>query len=278
MDRRTASPLTTSAISQLWKDTPLRYHAAPSVLERFEKIPERRAGDARDIAILKGKYSDYAALARFHYIAGPPATCVRVLTAIDTCSRDTAGVLIVSVPTLNARWRKLLWGERFSSGNKKRDAAAVNESLRTISRVVVDPRYRGLGLATRLVRAYLAQSLTPATEAVAAMGWVCPFFECAGMRAINLQPSARALKLARTLKSAGIPAWKLMEAREAEKIMRSSDIAAIAVRAWMRSGTPTKRRAAHARPTTTKEEIKPWHMAVLAASSIGGHGVAYGAG
>lgn len=278
MDRRAARELTTSTMSQPWRETLLRYQAALSVLERFEKIPERHASDAQDIMISMGKHSDYASLARFHYIAGPPATCVKVLTAFDARRGDTAGVLMVSVPTLNARWRHTMWGERFSSGNKKRDAAAVNESLRTISRVVVDPRYRGLGLATRLVRAYLAEPLTPATEAVAAMGWVCPFFECAGMRAVNLQPAARNLKLARTLRNAGIPAWKLMEVGEAEKIMRTSDIAANAVRAWMKSGTPTKRRASRTSPTTTHNEIEHWHMAVLAAGSIGGRGVAYGAG
>ncbi|MCC7409491.1 MAG: hypothetical protein IT442_15615 [Phycisphaeraceae bacterium] len=55
--------------------------------------------------------------------------------------------------------------------------------MRCLSRVVVRPEWRGLGLAVRLVGAALESATTVVTEAMASMGQVHPFFERAGMRA-----------------------------------------------------------------------------------------------
>lgn len=249
-----------------------------SVIDRFNDLSERRARDGREIRVTSGRFSDYAPLARYHYVSGRPATCVGVLRAVDDRHGLLAGVLVVSVPTLNTRWRKRMWGERFCSGDKRRDAAAINASLRTISRVVVDPRYRGLGLATRLVRAYLARPLTEATEAVAAMGWVCPFFERAGMRAVNLGASARDVRLANILRQAGVRAWELMEVGRADEVMRSSAVVSRGVRRWMTSGARTSRKTTRRIDGVATGDTAPWRMAVLAAGSVGGRGVAYGAG
>lgn len=248
--------------------TGLRRATAPTILDRFEQLGPRH-GRTLDpgVRIVPGDPRDYAALERFHYRAGRPATCVRTLCAESDIDGSLAGVLLVSMPTLNARWRPLLWGDRFRSGDKRRDAKAINDSLRTISRVVVDPRYRGLGVATLLVRAYLAQPLTQATEAVAAMGWVCPFFQCAGMRAVNLPPRENDAKLARDLREASVRAWELMDAARAEHLMKSSKAVARAVHAWARVDQRRGPRTRH-----------PWHLAVLAAGSVGGRGVAYGNG
>src|SRR5205823_1709377 len=106
-----------------------------------------------------------------------------------------AAVLVVSMPTLNGRWRELAWPGRFCGGDQRACARRLNEEVRTISRVIVEPRWRGLGVATRLVREYLRSPLTEKTEAAAAMGVCCPFFEAAGMRAWRLEPDRRGVRL-----------------------------------------------------------------------------------
>jgi hypothetical protein len=93
------------------------------------------------------------------------------------------------MPTLNASWRRRAWPGLFNTGDKREDARRINHpvtGVRCISRVIVDPRFRALGLATRLVRAYLDDPLTTHTEAVAAMGRLSGFFEAAGMTRFNL--------------------------------------------------------------------------------------------
>src|SRR5437762_3018481 len=56
------------------------------------------------------------------------------------------------------------------------------EEVGTIARVVVVPRFRGIGLGVALVRQALARAETRYVEALAVMGRVQPFFEKAGMR------------------------------------------------------------------------------------------------
>jgi GNAT superfamily N-acetyltransferase len=111
------------------------------------------------------------------------------------------GVLCVSRPTLNAWWRDAAWPGDYQAVPREVCAASINRDLRTISRVIVDPSWRAGGVGSALVRAYLKSPLTPRTEALSAMGRVCPLFERAGMRRIEGAPSARAADLTRELET-----------------------------------------------------------------------------
>ncbi len=154
----------------------------PSIEARFRALGADSSSPIHRIAIEIGSIADYRALARFHYIAGPPATHVRVLSARESASGGLVGVLVVSMPTLDGLWRELAWPGRYRDRDRAAAARRINAELRTISRVVVDPRWRAVGVASRLVRTYLADPLSRATEAIAAMGAACPFFKAAGMR------------------------------------------------------------------------------------------------
>ncbi len=154
--------------------------------------------------IEQGSERDLQALAHHHYRPGKPATVARVLTARDSASGALAGVLVVSMPTLNGAWRSRAWPDRFDVGSKRERARRINDELRCISRVIVAPEYRGSGLAVRLVRAYIDAPLTPCTEAIAAMGGVCPFFSRAGMTPFRLVRSARDQRLHDALHYAGV--------------------------------------------------------------------------
>lgn len=153
-----------------------------------------------------GSRDDYERLRFAHYLPGPPATPVRYLRAVR--SGRLAGVLVVAMPTLNGSWREIAWG-RPSQRDRSARAHELNRTLRTIARVIVDPRLRGLGVATALVRAYLKAPLTERTEAVATMGAVCPFFVRAGMTEAPVPVHPADARLADALDAAGIDAWQL---------------------------------------------------------------------
>jgi GNAT superfamily N-acetyltransferase len=80
----------------------------------------------------------------------------------------------------------------------------VNRELRVISRVVVAPNWRGLGLAARLVAETLPQAGTPYVEALAAMGEMHPLFVRAGMTAYSSRPSKEGERLRAALEAAGL--------------------------------------------------------------------------
>jgi GNAT superfamily N-acetyltransferase len=186
------------------------------------------------IRIEVGTRGDYGELAGFHYRAGPPATCVRVLRAVE--GGRLAGVLVVSMPTMNGAWRKEAWPELFAAGLDRRELIQeLNLRVRTISRVVVEPRWRGMGVARRLVRAYLDEPLSPWTEAAAAMGDVSPFFERAGMRGVAMHEGLAVTLLRRRLRALDIDCERLVDLEYARRVARRAEVRA-ALRAWGASG------------------------------------------
>lgn len=167
----------------------------------------------------RGTPQDYRALERFHYRPRRPATWAAVWvvryeethlegarddkkhagaerrelrdqSAAPDCSQSmpqnvtpalprVVAVAVLSYPTVNstARDRALA----LANLPAKRKLAFVNRHVRTISRVVVHPQFRSLGLASRLVSCVCAHCPTRFVEAFAVMGRVHPFFEKGGM-------------------------------------------------------------------------------------------------
>ena len=151
------------------------------------------------LVIERGTFDDYRELERFHYVSKRPAVRagiwrVRYIEqfAIENCQLSIAnsfnarfaavGVLVYPTPSCAARECALgLRGSRYA----RRKIRWLNANLRTISRVIVHPQFRGVGMASELVRAMCAESGVRYVEAMAMMGRVVPFFEKGGMRRID---------------------------------------------------------------------------------------------
>jgi len=156
-------------------------------------------------------------LAGLHYRSRPARGVVRTLLARDASTGEPVGALHAAMPTLNGRLRDLAWPGRYATGDRRLDAARLNEEVRRVARVVVDPRVRSMGLATRLVRAYLDSPLTRRTEAIAAMGRCCRFFERAGMTPWTLPPAPGDARLLDALRYAGVEPWRMATPRAAHR-------------------------------------------------------------
>jgi ABC-type ATPase with predicted acetyltransferase domain len=89
---------------------------------------------------------------------------------------------VLSFPVVNSSARELALG--LSGWEKGRRLSFVNEHVRAISRVVVHPQFRSLGLASWLVREVCVACPVRYVEAFAVMGRVHPFFEKGGMRCV----------------------------------------------------------------------------------------------
>ena len=234
---------------------------------------------ARGLTVQLGRRSDYDLLAQYHYRAGRPATIAKTPAGKPCimCIRDRAGrlaaVLVVSMPTLNSSWRKLAWPGRFNSGNKSRDARAINRDLRCISRVIVDPRFRGMGIARALVGSYLAKPMTVMTEAVAAMGHVCPFFDAAGMVPYVLSPGVRDARLLDALAHVAVEPWEVLDVDRAQRVIMAHPwLEAEAIR-WAK-GSPTTRRMLDS-VDTRKTHTAARDLLMLAVSGAANRPVAY---
>ncbi len=225
-----------------------------NIQERFAALASADEGDAACEPYViergSGTLDDYQRLAQFHYRGGPPATCVGTWMARclpthrrDACATENQliGVLVVSMPVLNGSWRTLAWPGRYDTPDKRENAQRLNAEVRCISRVVVHPRWRGMGVAKALVAAYLREPLTRRTEAVAAMGAASPFFKAAGMREHALPPRARDAALITRLRQRGIAAWQLGDVRRCAALARHDGMLEGALRAWAGASKSTSR-------------------------------------
>jgi ribosomal protein S18 acetylase RimI-like enzyme len=133
-------------------------------------------------------FTEYGKLSRFHYLAGAPgpvAKCFGLYVPSPWRLSDEpqlAGIIVYSLPPLNSRARDRATRFRYRpQKNVRARAARINRDFRTISRVIVHPQFRSLGLAEAMVRETLSLAGTRYVEAFAVMGHFHPFFQKAGM-------------------------------------------------------------------------------------------------
>lgn len=188
---------------------------ASRLRDRFHALPNDGLHEA--LTLEQGSVRDYNELKQYHYCAGRPATATRVL-ALRQQHRPasvrfvggepvtrTVAVLVESLPSLACKMRNEALHDRYGSWLPTRQRALLlNREVRVISRVVVHPVWRGLGLAVRLVRAALDTPETRYTEALAAMGRINPFFERAGMTAYPRPPHAFDTRLVDAMRVIGL--------------------------------------------------------------------------
>ncbi|MFG0253192.1 MAG: hypothetical protein ACF8NJ_09995 [Phycisphaerales bacterium JB038] len=199
----------------------MRQAISAGIERRFRRLGEADAGRTDDLRLREGTRQDYRALARFHYKSSEPAMMVRVLTLRDwrmtvvgrylgRSAEDTlAAVLTVSLPHPGCLMRDIATRGRYRDLPPRQRLQLLNHEMRTITRVVVDPQWRGLGLAERLVRVAMRETNTPYLEALAAMGRVHPFVERAGMRRYDRPPLPGHQRLLDALAALGLDPWEL---------------------------------------------------------------------
>ncbi|MBW3542540.1 MAG: hypothetical protein KY476_19940 [Planctomycetes bacterium] len=99
------------------------------------------------------------------------------------------GICVFTAPPLSLRQRNRFFGlsGRWSSAG----IAALNRQLVMLSRVVLDPTFRGAGIAADFIRASCRACPWPWIETQAEMGRLSPFFEKAGFVRVGAAPGQR---------------------------------------------------------------------------------------
>jgi GNAT superfamily N-acetyltransferase len=202
----------------------------------------RRCSVIRKLQIVRGSFEDYKKLARFHYRDNQPGayTAIFVIKPVKggasilrpsgttkdgsrtpTASQGEArqwgscgepvGVIVYTMPSMGAELRNIATGNTFAGFDNQTRLALINRNIRCISRVIIEPRFRGLGLASRLVRETMPEMGVPIVEAMAVMGLVNPFFEKAGMKSFAAKMPVRCIQLVEALSAVGIEGEELID-------------------------------------------------------------------
>ncbi len=169
------------------------------------------------LKIVPATMRDYHMLGMFHYRGQVPGVYCALFAIRDTHPirgrfGEPVGVIMYTTAVPNLALRNIATGGRFCLGDRYGRMQLLNEQVRTVSRVIIDPRYRGLGLAGWLVTETMDMVDVPIIEALSVMGHVHPFFERAGMKAFRGTVPLRCVQLTEALGMVGVDERMLLDA------------------------------------------------------------------
>ena len=184
-----------------------------------EEIEVEYRGDAEapcctvteGIQIREGTRNDYRKLAYLHYRdSGFPVP--RRIYAMER-KREVIGVIVYSYPPVRVAGRRRAVG--YSP-----DMDELNADWAVISRVIVHPKYRTIGLGNKLIRETLPIQGCDHVELIAVMAQYNPFAERAGMRLIQVsEPNGSVVKAIDELQSLGFnPVLMTSESHNREQL------------------------------------------------------------
>ena len=179
----------------------------------------RSCSVTKHLQIVRGCIDDYKKLAHYHYRdsrIGPYAAIFK--SKISNRKTEIAvGVIVYTMPSPGLELRNVATDNLFAGFDRATRLALLNKNVRCISRVIIEPRFRGLGLASRLVRETMPEMNVPIIEAMAVMGLVNPFFEKAGMRAFTARMPARCVQLTEAFSMVGIEREELIDSQKVQQ-------------------------------------------------------------
>jgi len=182
----------------------------------------------RYLEIVRAGPGEYDYLSRFHYRqspAGLPGPHVAIYAMKDTHPvrarfAPVVGVIVYTMPTAHAELRNVATGGMFCGfGDRRLQLQMANKYIRRIARVIIEPRYRGLGLASRLVAETMPKLGVGVIEAMAVMGQVHPFFEKAGMKRYEAKPAVRTAQLVEAMAMVGIGARQFIDPQAVQDML-----------------------------------------------------------
>jgi ABC-type lipoprotein export system ATPase subunit/N-acetylglutamate synthase-like GNAT family acetyltransferase len=161
------------------------------------EVEPKRCSIYENVHIEKGSLEDYEQLKRFHYRSKneKESSSLRTKDCYKLLFGDSLiGVIVYSRSYLNLKPRNMVFGERyvFTPGDLG-TARLINEEIARISRVIIHPKFRGIGLGEFLVKETLPKVNAKVVEVLAVMARYNPFFERAGMLRVDYQRNETAV-------------------------------------------------------------------------------------
>lgn len=213
----------------LGKRIKIEYH--PNEINRVCTLTE-------NIRIEEGGVKDFRELSDFHYRSHYVPFPLKIF--VMRRGEETVGVITYSYPGVRAYGRKQAFDRVIPMDELNRDFALI-------SRVVLHPKYRTIGLGVRLVRETLPLVGRPYIETIAVMAKYNPFFEKAEMEKIAVsEPRQSLLNIVEKLREFGFNPVLLCSRRgNLEKLKTLNQIEILEIKnALAVAGSPYAKRLA----------------------------------
>jgi len=132
--------------------------------------------------------SDYKILAHYHYQKEPPAPPeqiykIRGTTASRSAFPDPIAIILYSMPIINLHGRTTATSHFFRQPHTDiGKLRLVNQKIRYISRIIVDPRFQKLGLGSWLLKDTLERQTVPIVETLTPIDFTNKIFQKFGFK------------------------------------------------------------------------------------------------
>lgn len=172
---------------------------------------------SRKLQVVPGGMDDYRRLAKYHYRDGRPGPMAAIFAlkpkpeSAPHLNAPTVGVIVYSMPVPEVQLRDIATNGFFAGFDRSTKCSLLNKHVRCITRLIIEPRFRGLGLARLLVRQTMPRLKVPIVEAMAVTDTVSPFFVRAGMKPYRAETPTRAVRLIEALSAVGIEETQLVD-------------------------------------------------------------------
>jgi GNAT superfamily N-acetyltransferase len=180
---------------------------------------------AKELKVVQGGVADYERLGGFHYRGSGlgPFAAIFALRAERCLARragaKTVAVIVYTMPSVGCELRSVATEDFFGGFDKVTRLSLINKNIRCISRVIIEPRFRGLGLASHLVRETMPRMGVAIVEAMAVMGEVNPFFERAGMQAYTGSKAKRCVQMVEAFSMVGVEEEDLADGERVQEVL-----------------------------------------------------------
>jgi len=154
----------------------------------------------KDIKVSIGDKEDYEKLKKFHYRQAATGAVKKIYKC--TFQDELIGVIMVCYPHLALKGRNIALDNRFSRMTKE-NCQQINEEIDYVARVIIHPKYRGIGLSQYMLKEYFKLTDARYVETLAVMARYNPFFEKAGMTRIDIDIDSKREDSVRALEEFG---------------------------------------------------------------------------
>ncbi len=222
-------------------------------VEYGNNVEPTRCTVVDDITVREGSREDYHRLSHLHY-RDERLPVPRRIYAMERHS-ELIGVIVYSYPAVRASGRRKAVGYVPS-------LEELNRNWAVISRVVVHPKYRTIGLGNRIIRESLQMQGSGHVELIAVMAQYNPFAERAGMKLIQVsQPHASITDAVENLRQLGFNPVLTASTRHNQETLKSLDEHQMETLKEALLGVGAlyyRRMAGSGRPYLRKSEFKNW--------------------
>jgi len=183
----------------------------------------RSCSITKKLRVVRGGIDDYKKLLHYHYRSSRLGPFAAIFALKPTKSlggsigTSVVGVIVYTMPSLGLELRNIATDNLFTGFDRATHLALVNKNIRCIGRVIIEPRFRGLGLVSRLVRETMPKMNVAVIEAMAVMGLVNPFFKKAGMSEYAAAMPARCVQLIEAFSLVGVEKDMLIDPKKMQE-------------------------------------------------------------